>query len=489
MASAQRILRFLAGRFRDTQSDGKVYALKNGALLDVTNITQKALATVPLTVTSAGQTQFTVPGGYTPGLLQVARNGILQSFTGTDGSTITLSSGTSSTSDIVTAYVFSVFQVANALMLSGGTMTGSLVSPGISMTGGFNAAPIVSLASAATVNIGAAAANDLTITGTTTITAFDTVASGVVKRLTFAGSLTLTYNATKLILPGAASITTGAGDSAVFVSLGSGNWRCVGYQRYSPATALSDLSGAPARTDFISGLLLGWVSSTQVSISPGLCRMPDGSLLELSASTTLTLSSPAASTQYHVYGFGSAGALSIEISSTAPVVYRNTAQNKNGDTTRRYLGSFRTNASSAITLFMCVDGYFFYLPSNVAGSGSSGSTTEFAQYRLVSGDSSTTSPSPVDMSSYTPPASRLIKCRHLNTNAPAGVLVNGVASTGAVVTVYSTATAFYLPNVQPLSSMWEFYLYTPQKFWYAWSAAPNNGVGYYFDYFGHEIVR
>lgn len=247
MASAQRILRFLAGRFRDTQTDGKVYAVQNGALLDVTNITQKALATVPLTVSSTGQTVFTVPGGYTPGLLQVARNGILQSFTGTNGTSITLSSGTSSTSDTVTAYVFSTFQVANALMLSGGTMTGQLVSPGITMTGSLNQAPIVSLASAATVNIGAAAANDLTITGTTAITAFDTVASGVQKRLTFAGALTLTYNATSLILPGAANITTAAGDVATFVSLGGGNWRCVGYQLASSIGGGSGSSGAFAK--------------------------------------------------------------------------------------------------------------------------------------------------------------------------------------------------------------------------------------------------
>lgn len=241
MASAQRILRSLAGRFRDTQADGKVYALQNGALLDVTNITQKALSAVPLSVTSAGQTQFTVPGGYTPGLLQVARNGILQSFTGTNGTSITLASGTSGTSDTVTAYVFATFQVANALMLSGGTMTGQLLSPGITMSGSFNAAPIASLASAATVSIGAAPTNSLTITGTTTITAFDAVASGVVKTLTFSGALILTHNSASLILPYGSSITTAAGDVARFLSLGSGNWRCIGYQRAAAAAVRSDL--------------------------------------------------------------------------------------------------------------------------------------------------------------------------------------------------------------------------------------------------------
>ncbi|MFZ5653161.1 MAG: hypothetical protein ACOY42_01990 [Pseudomonadota bacterium] len=102
---------------------------------------------------------------------------------------------------------------------------------GGTLTGALNHAPAVSLASAATVGIGAASANAISITGTTTITAFDTIASGAVRVLTFAGALTLTHNETSLILPGGANITTAAGDVAVMLSLGSGNWRCIGYMR------------------------------------------------------------------------------------------------------------------------------------------------------------------------------------------------------------------------------------------------------------------
>lgn len=105
---------------------------------------------------------------------------------------------------------------------SGGTLTTAM-----------NGAPPVTIASASTVAIGAAAANDITISGTTTITAFDTIAAGAERRVTFSGVLTLTHNGTSLILPGAANITTAAGDVATFLSLGSGNWRCVDYQRAS----------------------------------------------------------------------------------------------------------------------------------------------------------------------------------------------------------------------------------------------------------------
>jgi hypothetical protein len=69
------------------------------------------------------------------------------------------------------------------------------------------------------------------ITGTSTISSFGTVRAGIEKVLTFEGALTLTYNATSLILPGGANILTAAGDVATFYSEGSGNWRCTSFLR------------------------------------------------------------------------------------------------------------------------------------------------------------------------------------------------------------------------------------------------------------------
>lgn len=89
------------------------------------------------------------------------------------------------------------------------------------------------IASAGTTNIGALGAAYARITGTTTITAFDTVTAGTSVWVRFAASLTLTHNATTLILPGGASITTAAGDMALMVSEGSGNWRCFQYNKAS----------------------------------------------------------------------------------------------------------------------------------------------------------------------------------------------------------------------------------------------------------------
>lgn len=91
------------------------------------------------------------------------------------------------------------------------------------------------IASAGTTNIGGQAEAYLTVTGTTTITSFGTIRAGTMRFLRFSGALILTHNATSLILPTGANIVTAAGDTAVFVSEGSGNWKCLSYQRATGA--------------------------------------------------------------------------------------------------------------------------------------------------------------------------------------------------------------------------------------------------------------
>lgn len=87
------------------------------------------------------------------------------------------------------------------------------------------------VASASTTDIGAASSDKVSITGTTTITSFGTATAGIERQGRFTASLTLTYNATSLILPGGGSIVTAAGDSFRAYSLGSGNWVVVEYAK------------------------------------------------------------------------------------------------------------------------------------------------------------------------------------------------------------------------------------------------------------------
>lgn len=97
--------------------------------------------------------------------------------------------------------------------------TAKLNLTGGALTGRLDNAQSADIASA-TPALSAATGNSAKITGTTTISSFGTVQAGVCMELTFTGMLTLTYNATSMILPNAGSnITTAAGDSAVVVSL------------------------------------------------------------------------------------------------------------------------------------------------------------------------------------------------------------------------------------------------------------------------------
>lgn len=101
----------------------------------------------------------------------------------------------------------------------------------VTLGAALNEAAEIAIASAATVNIGAASSSNLLVTGTTAITSLGTANAGIRRLLRFGGALTLTHNATSLILPCNANIVTAGNDTAEFLSLGAGNWVCVGYKR------------------------------------------------------------------------------------------------------------------------------------------------------------------------------------------------------------------------------------------------------------------
>jgi len=68
------------------------------------------------------------------------------------------------------------------------------------------------------------------VTGTTTVTSFASTGIGSMIVVQFDGALVLTHHSTDLILPGAANITTAAGDIGIFYEYASGDYRCISYQ-------------------------------------------------------------------------------------------------------------------------------------------------------------------------------------------------------------------------------------------------------------------
>lgn len=125
-----------------------------------------------------------------------------------------------------------------------------------------NLAQGADIASATTTDIGAATGNFIDVTGTTTITGLGTIQAGTTRTVRFTGILTLTHNATSLILPGGASITTAANDRAMFVSLGGGNWICVFYMK---------ADGTPIVTGAVAASQAEMEAGTELTkfVSPG----------------------------------------------------------------------------------------------------------------------------------------------------------------------------------------------------------------------------
>ena len=88
------------------------------------------------------------------------------------------------------------------------------------------------IASATALTLGADG-NYFDGTGTAAITSIVTVGVGAIAKIHFDGILTFTHDATGLILPGGADITTAAGDEAEVYEYAAGDWRCTSYTRAS----------------------------------------------------------------------------------------------------------------------------------------------------------------------------------------------------------------------------------------------------------------
>lgn len=161
--------------------------------------------------------------------------------------------------DIVSGTIYEIeydgtqFQILNSNIPSNLSVATLAVSGVSNLTGlvtlgaAVNEFKGTNIASATTTDIGAAVGNFVHITGTVTITGLGTIQAGTRREVVFDGILTLTHNGTSLILPGAANITTAAGDSATFESEGSGNWKCVKYMKAS-GRAVIEASSVAAMT-------------------------------------------------------------------------------------------------------------------------------------------------------------------------------------------------------------------------------------------------
>ena len=148
-----------------------------------------------------------------------------------------------------------------------------------------NASKGADIASAATTDIGAATGEYVEVTGTTTITSFGTVATGTKRVVRFMGGLTLTYNATSLILPTSANITTVADDIGEFISLGSGSWIC---SRFSRKNGNTLTVGSTAITMVAKSIVETEGAAVASAATADIWAVADGNTVHITGTTTIT---------------------------------------------------------------------------------------------------------------------------------------------------------------------------------------------------------
>lgn len=190
------------------------------------------------------------------------------------------------------------------------------------------------IASATTTDLGTKSTNNIDITGSATVVGFGSsaVTNQPVYFLRFLGTITLTYNATSMILPGAASFTTAVGDTATAWYLGGGNWQIISYTRANGTAVVNSSQSVPPRGSF-QRLEGGYLTTTTANfaadqiilqnssnigfLAVGINEILDTTVVGLGGLDTGTT---AANTWYYPYFIynGVSNGIIMSLSATAP---------------------------------------------------------------------------------------------------------------------------------------------------------------------------
>lgn len=155
--------------------------------------------------------------------------------------------------------------IKSAAAIANSKLNLAAIAQSIAMTAkDITEAKCADIASATTTTIWATDGNFAHITGTTTITSFGTAQqAGDARTIVFDGILTLTHNATSLILPTGANITTAAGDTAIVRAETTANARVIAYLR-KDGTAINAFT--PSATNALTGSVIQCLNGQTASV-------------------------------------------------------------------------------------------------------------------------------------------------------------------------------------------------------------------------------
>lgn len=220
---------------------------------------------------------------------------------------------------------------------------------------------------------------------------------------------------------------------------------------------------------YIEGLVVECLDTLTVTVSSGAAYIP-GSGTVLDVPSGLAIAAPTGMTVnawYHVYLFNNAGSPDLEVSATAPSVYRGTASTKTGDTSRRYLGSAKAFTSSAFWSFrntpFCEVSYTFVW-----------STSPF---RVLSGGTSTSTVN-IAVTAAVPVTATRARCSGTSSGGGSGVVGISVGGSNGNHITWQPSTKF--SEMIPLDAL--------QRIAYVWLNAPA-GALFYIDIGGYIYER
>ena len=236
-----------------------------------------------------------------------------------------------------------------------------------------------------------------------------------------------------------------------------------------------------AEAGYINGLQLEWVSTTQVRVTTGAAQIESTKQI-LVVPSALTISPTlGANTWYHCYIYDNSGVAALECVTTAPATaWVGTARSKTSDTTRRYVGSIRTNGSSQL---------FNFLTEGAGGLQIVRWRNDVTNDNRILTNGSATTNTSVDASSRAPVTSRAIEVTIYNL-ATGGVCyfdTDDAGSSGTGLDPDSSIGLFAL-NASAINTTY-LPLNSSQAFRYAYNVSPTGSNFVYIDVLSYRIGR